>query len=79
MRSKQRQPEMGNCVPISPSNGTLLEEGSACPIATVRAALLQHANVLGSNGGASHLGLNEEQTPWVTPLCAVVYPQFISC
>ena len=26
-----------------------------------------------------HLGLNEEQTPWVTPLCAVVYPLFISC
>ena len=27
----------------------------------------------------AHLGLDEERTPWVTPLCAVVYPQFTSC
>ena len=27
----------------------------------------------------AHLGLNEEQTPWVTPLCAMMCPQLTSC
>ena len=59
------------------SLATLLKSPPSRVATYIRAALLQHAMCWASLG--AHLGLNEEQTPWVTPLCAVVYPQFTSC